>query len=190
MAERPCKKTPPVTPVKLQTFISPSAHNICAVCSEDISSKFKSLADGRIQISGGRRAGSNVKSMLQSYLGEHISETEDLPYVCKNCFRAVSNASKTANKNKERFLKVREEIRGKYMRTKAKRCCSNPDDHAKKRWKQSLQFQFESRASSKPQIDENSDDYWTAFLRENDVIHRKESQAMSMKVLWRSGVIL
>ncbi len=189
MAERPCEKTPPVTPVKLQTFISPSAHNICAICSDDMSSKFKNVADGRIKISGGKR-GSNVKIILESYLGEDISETEDLPYVCKNCFRSVSNASKASNKSKERFLQVREEIKGKYLQTKAKRCRASQDpgkmnDHVKKRSKKSLQFQCDAEAPSlsNPHNEANGDDYWTGFMRDSDVIQKQEPQAMKVGII-------
>ena len=179
--------TPPSkTPVKYVEFLSPSASNICIICAVDIALKYKNPAEVRVKVFGEKKGElSSRKDLLEEYLGTELQEATDLPYICKNCYRSISNASKFAEKNKKKFIELRSEVRERYMRTKTKRCRSafgdqeeevqnrkGPGDRPilqpKKRSRRSLDFHLSTNFTD---VDVTDDDegIWKRFLRENGV---------------------
>eukprot|EP00112_Aurelia_sp_Birch-Aquarium-sp1_P001180 Seg1121.21 transcript_id=Seg1121.21/GoldUCD/mRNA.D3Y31 product="hypothetical protein" protein_id=Seg1121.21/GoldUCD/D3Y31 len=118
------KTTPSKTPVMCVEVLSPSAFNICIICAVDIALNYKNPVEVRVKVFGEKKGELLKKELLEEYLGIELKEATDLPYICKNCYRSICTASKATAKNRTKFIKLRAEVREKYMRTKTKRCRS------------------------------------------------------------------
>ena len=113
-------RTPSSTPVKVVEFLSPSVPQFCSVCGVDILLKYKNLADVRIKLFKDDKKTSDAGKLLERVLDVKLDYATDLPFVCKNCYRSISNHDKKIEENKSTFQNLRNHVRSQYLRTKAK----------------------------------------------------------------------
>ena len=159
-------RTPSSTPVKVVEFLSPSVPQFCSVCGVDILLKYKNPADVRIKLFKDDKKTSDAGKLLERVLDVKLDYATDLPFVCKNCYRSISNHDKKIEENKSTFQNLRNHVRSQYLRTKAKRCrqsCDTSPNHATKKHKpRSLVYPSDSKKEHQEGLSR-----WEKFLFDN-----------------------
>ena len=112
------------TPVKIISFLSPSAANICLVCGNEVTE-----ADFRraLFVDGCKTP---ICLTIEDLFNETVYRGVDCKIVCRTCQRKVSNLSKKKGDLKEEFLKAREEANKMYVRRREKRMSSSTSNQA------------------------------------------------------------